>query len=107
MNSILNNKYLLVIKKIAYYILVLSLSVCTVLSFINWQDGRPEIIQLILNLLYTLRKLISVPVLFIYELLFFINELLSIKIVIRIIFCILCYSFYLLFLLLFLQNRQS
>ena len=79
MNSILNNKYLLVIKKIAYYILVLSLSVCTVLSFINWQDGRPEIIQLILNLLYTLRKLISVPVLFIYELLFFINELLSIK----------------------------
>lgn len=79
MNSILNNKYLIVLKKIAYYILVLSLSVCTVLSFINWQDGRPEIIQLILNLLYTLRKIISVPVLFVYELLFFINELLSIK----------------------------
>lgn len=79
MNNILNNKYLLVLKKISYYILVLSLSVCTVLSFINWQDGRPEIIQLILNLLYTLRRLISVPVLFLYELLFFISQLLLIK----------------------------
>lgn len=58
---------------------MLSLSICTVLSFINWQDGRPEVIQLVLNLFYTLRKFISVPVLFIYEFLFFINESLLFK----------------------------
>ena len=74
MENILNNKNLLILKKIAYYILVLSLSVCTVLSFINWQASRPEIIQLVLNLFYALRKFLSVPVLFIYEILFFINK---------------------------------
>ena len=79
MENILNNKNLLILKKIAYYILVLSLSVCTVLSFINWQASRPEIIQLVLNLFYALRKFLSVPVLFIYEILFFINKSLLFK----------------------------
>ena len=68
MERVLENRYLVILKKAAYFLLVLSLSVCTVLNFIIWKEGRPEIIQLILNLLYSLRKFYSVHILLIFEL---------------------------------------
>ena len=60
------------LKKLAYYILVLSLSVCTVIRFINWQDNScPLFVPMIYNSLYFLRKFLALPVLFISELLSF------------------------------------
>ena len=79
MERVLENRYLVILKRVAYFLLVLSLSVCTVLNFIIWKEGRPEIIQLILNLLYSLRKFYSVPFLLIFELLSFVGKILSIK----------------------------
>ena len=79
MEIVIENKYIVILKRAAYFLLVLSLSVCTVLNFIIWKEGRPEIIQLILNLLYSLRKFYSVPFLLIFELLSFVGKILSIK----------------------------
>ena len=56
------------LNKTAYYIFVLSLAVCTIIRFINWENNLvPFIVPTIYNSLYFLRKFYSLPVLFISE----------------------------------------
>lgn len=70
LNRIVKNRYFNIIRMAAYYVLVLSISVCTLLRFINWQDYcEPWIVPFIINALYFLRKFFSIPVLFLSELL--------------------------------------
>lgn len=78
LDKLMNNKYYNIARIGAYYLLVFSISVCTILRFINWQDNcEPWIVPFVINSLYALRKFFSMPVLLVTEVLYFIKVMIG------------------------------